>query len=140
MCQTNVWAVNAAAYTPAFVRFTTERLGVAPQETSLRIDSSRVRPSAVHFTLTTRMCDCDSLIGRLDDEVPGEIPAASWLAWLHELPTTVESLSRIAVLKAWSPDDVAKPSRAQGVTIAEVDEARLRSLGDDALLTIDYGR
>lgn len=140
MCQTNVWAVNAAAYTPAFVRLTTECLGVPPVATEMRIDSSLVRPSGVHFTLTTRMCDCDSLIGRRDDEVPGEISVVSWLRWLHELPVGIDYLSRIAVLKAWSVDSLAKPSHTKGVTISEVSEELLRSIEDDALLVIDYRR
>ena len=64
MCAINLWAVNAAAFTTEFQQFTTERLGVAPVAEEMSIGSSRVRGSSRVFTLTTRMCDCDSLIGR----------------------------------------------------------------------------
>ncbi|MFT4165782.1 MAG: hypothetical protein QM650_11125 [Microlunatus sp.] len=122
------------------MQVTTEYLGVSPEATGVRIDSSLVRPSAVHFTLTTRMCDCDSLIGRRGDEVPGEIGAAAWLSWLRELPDRIDNLSRIAVLKAWSPEGAAQPSHATSVTISDIGEEALRSLEDDALLVIDYPR
>lgn len=142
MCATNLWAVNAAAFTPEFERFTAEQVGVAPQVSELRIASSRVRGSSVVFTLTQRMCDCDSLIGRgSDDPANGEVAAEDWLAWLRELPTQVPHVSRLAVLRAWSPqaDDVA-PQHAKGVTISEVTEQVLRGLKDNSLLTIDYPR
>ena len=142
MCATNLWAVNAAAYTPEFEPFTAEQIGVAPQVSELRITSSRVRGSSVVFTLTQRMCDCDSLIGRgSDDPVDGEVAAEYWLTWLRELPTQVPHVTRLAVLRAWSPqDDDVAPRQAKGVTIGEVTEQVLRGLKDDALLTIDYPR
>lgn len=142
MCATNLWAVNAAAYTPEFERFTAERVGIAPQLSDLRIASSRVRGAAVAFTLTARMCDCDSLIGRRNDPaVAGEVTAQAWLGWLRELPEHAPHLTRVAVLRAWSAqDDDVAPSRAKGVQISEVTEDVLRALRDDSLLTIDYPR
>lgn len=142
MCATNLWAVNAAAFTPEFGRFTTERVGVAPQVSELRVASSRVRGRSVVFTLTQRMCDCDSLIGRgSDDPVDGEVAAEDWLTWLRELPVQVPHVNRLAVLRAWSPqDDDVAPRHAKSVTISEVTEQVLRGLEDDSLLTIDYPR
>lgn len=142
MCSTNLWAVNAAAFTPEFERFTAEQVGVAPQVSALRIASGRVRGSSVVFTLTRRMCDCDSLIGRGNGGyVDGEVSAEDWLAWLRELPTQVTHVSRLAVLRAWSPqDDGVAPQRAKGVAISEVTEQVLRGLKDNSLLTIDYPR
>ena len=142
MCATNLWAVNAAAFTPEFERFTAVQIGVAPQVSELRIASSRVRASSVVFTLTQRMCDCDSLIGRgSDGPVDGEVGAEDWLGWLRELPTQVPHVSRLAVLRAWSPqDDDVAPRHAKGATISEVTEQVLRGLKDYALLTIDYPR
>lgn len=140
MCATNLWAVNGAAFTPDFEAFTAERLGVAPELSELRIASDRVRGSSAVFTLTTRMCDCDALVGRGDAaEVAGEVRGEDLLSWIRDLPERVPHVSRLAVLRAWSPesDDVA-PVRARGVRATEVDEATLRGLGDDELLTIDY--
>jgi len=140
MCATNLWAVNGAAFTPAFQEFTAERLGVAPTVEEMRIASSRVRGSSRVFTLTTRMCDCDSLIGRRSEpEHDDEISALRWLGWLRELPGAVLHLSRIAVLRAWSPEgDVVTPQRSRGIRIHELDEKTLRDIRDDSLLTIDY--
>jgi len=142
MCATNLWAVNGAAFTPGFQEFTAERLGVAPSVEEMSIASSRVRGSSRVFTLTTRMCDCDSLIGRRSDpEHDDEISAERWLGWLRELPDAVPHLSRIAILRAWSPeDDVVTPQRSRGIRIGELDEATLRDIRDDMLLTIDYPR
>ena len=136
----NLWAVNAAAYTPAFERFTAERLGVAPVASEMRIDSGRVRSSSCVFTLTTRMCDCDSLIGRRNENAhDDEISAERWLGWLRELPDAAPHISRIAVLHAWNPEgDVVTPQRSRGIQIGELDEATLRDVRDDMLLTIDY--
>lgn len=142
MCATNLWAVNAAAYTPEFRAFTAERIGIEPEESELRIASGRVRGSSAVFTLTTRMCDCTSLIGRRNDPpVDGEVTADAWLGWLRELPDHVPHVSRIAVLRAWSPgsDDVV-PAGARGIRIGELDEDTLRGIRDDRLLTIDYPR
>lgn len=142
MCATNLWAVNAAAFTPEFRRFTEERTGAAPEPTDLRISSDRVRRSSAVFTLTRRMCDCDALIGLRNDSLhEGEIGADAWLGWLRELPDHVPHVSRVAVLHAWSPqDDDIVPSRARGIRIGELSEEILRDLRDDALLTIDYPR
>lgn len=142
MCATNLWAVNAAAFTPEFERFTAEQIGFAPQVSELRIASSRVRASSIVFTLTQRMCDCDSLIGRdIADPVDGEVAAEDWLTWLRELPTQVPHVSRLAVLRAWSPqDDDVAPRHAKGVTISEATEQVPRGLEDDSVLTIDYPR
>lgn len=142
MCATNIWAVNAAASTPEFVRFTQERLGVAPEPAPFRIASSRVRDSSSVFTLTTRMCDCTSLIGAKQDAVPdGEITAEQWLGWLRDMPDHVPHVARLAVLRAWSPeDDVVRPARARDIRIHEATEDILRGVGDDHLLTIDYPR
>lgn len=142
MCATNLWAVNAAAFTPAFERFTAEQVGVRPQPSDLRIASSRVRGSSAVFTLTRRMCDCDSLIGRGGDAgVDGEVTAEAWLTWLRKLPMQVPHLSRLAVLRAWNPqDDDVAPRHAKGMTISKVSEQVLRALDEDSLLTIDYPR
>lgn len=114
MCATNLWAVNAAAFTPEFRRFTAERVGVAPQDTRLRIASSRIRASSVTFTLTLRMCDCDTLIGRrADSPVIGEARAADWLGWLRDLPDHAPLLSRLTAIRTWSPqEDAGVPARA----------------------------
>lgn len=140
MCATNLWAVNAAAYTPEFRRFTADRLGTEPMETILRIASSRVRSSSVVFTLTLNMCDCGTFIGsRNHAQGKGEINADSWLGWLRDLPDHIPHLSRIAVLRAWSPEDESVvPARAHGISIDELSEEALRELRDDNLLTIDY--
>jgi hypothetical protein len=142
MCAINLWAVNAAAFTTEFQRFTTERLSVAPVAEEMSIGSSRVRGSSRVFTLTTRMCDCDSLIGRRADPArEDEISAERWLGWLRELPDHVPHVSRIAVLRAWSPgNDVITPQRSRGIRIGELDEAILRDIRDDMLLTLDYPR
>ena len=140
MCAVNLWVVNAAAFTPEFQSFTADRLGVAPFLEELRIASGRVRGSSQVFTLTTRMCDCDSLIGRRSEpEHDDEISADSWIGWLRELPDAVPHISRIAVLRAWSPeDDLVSPKRSRGIRIDDLDEAILRGVRDDMLLTIDY--
>ena len=140
VCATNIWAVNSAACSETFMRFTSERLGLRPQETDLKIVSSRVRGSARSFILTPMMCDCRALIGLGDDFlVEGEVKAEDWLGWLRGLPEHVPHVSRLAVLHAWSPkEDEVRPARARGVQVAAVDEAVLRDLRDDALLTIDY--
>ena len=142
MCATNVWAINAAAFTSEFQRFTEDRLGVPPVQTTMRIASRRVRGSSVVFTLTRRMCDCDSLIGgRNDAPVHGEIEADAWLGWLRDMPDHVSNVSRVAVLRAWSPgDDDVVPSRARGIGFGELSESVLRDVRDDTLLTIDYPR
>ncbi|UQN15770.1 hypothetical protein [Gulosibacter sp. ACHW.36C] len=142
MCAINLWAVNAAAFTTEFHRFTTERLSVAPVAEEMSIGSSRVRSSSRVFTLTTRMCDCDSLIGRrADPALEEEISAERWLGWLRELPNYVPHVSRIAVLRAWNPgNDVITPQRSRGIRIGELDETILRDIRDDTLLTLDYPR
>lgn len=142
MCAINLWAVNAAAFTTEFQRFTEERLGVAPVAEEMSIGSSRVRGSSRVFTLTTRMCDCDSLIGRRTDPAhEGEISTERWLGWLRELPDHVPHLARVAVLRAWSPEGgVVTPQRSRGIRIGELDETTLRDIRDDMLLTLDYPR
>lgn len=88
------------------------------------------------------MCDCDTLVGRRNDPpVDGEISAEAWLTWLRDLPSHVPHVSRIAVMRAWSPeDDVIAPTRARGIRIGELSEDVLRDVRDDNLLTIDYPR
>jgi hypothetical protein len=142
MCATNLWAINAAAFTSEFQRFTEDKLGVPPVRTTMRIVSGRVRGSSAVFTLTRRMCDCDSLIGRRSDPpVQEEIDADAWLGWLREMPDHVTNVSRIAVLRAWSPeDDDVVPSHARGVRVGDLTEDVLRDIRDDSLLTIDYPR
>ncbi len=142
MCATNVWAVNAAAFTPEFRLFTAERIGVEPQAVELLIASSRIRASSVAFTLTLNMCDCRTLIGRRhDDPAADEASAEAWLGWLRDLPERVPHLSRIAILRAWSPQGAAvTPVRTRGVRINEVTEETLRDVRDDMLLTVDYPR
>lgn len=142
VCATNLWAVNAAAWGPDLDAWTTSTLGTPPQRSELRIGSSRVRGSSVVFTLTRNMCDCDALVG-LRDRVadPQEIAPEAWLAWLHEMPEHVPHVARVAVLHTWSPqDDVVTPHHARGVHIGQVDEALLRGVPDDGLVTIDYPR
>lgn len=64
-----------------------------------------------------------------------------WLGWLRELPDHVPHVSRIAVLRAWSPDDdVVTPQRSRGIRIGELDETTLRDIRDEMLLTLDYPR
>ncbi|WFP15751.1 hypothetical protein [Citricoccus muralis] len=142
MCATNLWSINAAAFTPEFTRFTADTLGVAPAPSEVNISSGRVRNLSTAFTLTRRMCDCDTLVGRRNDSpVDGEISAQEWLTWLRELPSHVPHVSRIAVMRAWSPeDDVIAPTRACGIRIDELSEDVLRDIRDDNLLTIDYPR
>lgn len=88
------------------------------------------------------MCDCDSLIGRRNDPpMHEEIDADAWLGWLREMPDHVAHVSRIAVLRAWSPgDDDVVPSHARGVRVGDLTENVLRDIRDDSLLTIDYPR
>lgn len=126
MCATNLWAINAAAFTPEFTRFTADALGVAPSPSEMRISSSRVRNSSTVFTLIRRMCDCDSLVGRRNGQaVDGEISAEAWLTWLRDLPAHVPHVSRIAVMRAWSPvEDVIAPTRAHGIRIGETQRGR----------------
>lgn len=142
VCVTVVWAINAASFTKDFIVATEQRLGVAPQPTDLLIASARVRPSAAHFTLTRRMCDCHALVGlRGDPEVEGETTASDLLGWLRDLPSVAPHTIRVAVLRAWSPTQGAiKPARARDVGIADVDEHLLRGIGDEELVTIDYPR
>jgi len=142
MCATNLWAINAAAFTSEFQRFTEDRLGMPPVQTTMRIASRRVRGSSVVFTLTSGMCDCDSLIGRRSDApVHGEIEADVWLGWLRDMPDHVSNVSRVAVLRAWSPeDDDVVPSHARGVRVGDLTGEVLRDIRDDSLLTIDYPR
>ncbi len=142
MCATNFWTINKAAFTPEFARFTADTLGAGPTQSDMRISSSRVRRSSIVFTLVRRMCDCDTLVGRRNDPpVDGEITADAWLTWLRELPMHVPHVSRIGVLRAWSPeDDAIAPSRARGIRIGELSEDILRDVRDDSLLTIDYPR
>ncbi|SJN38247.1 hypothetical protein FM114_10865 [Luteococcus japonicus LSP_Lj1] len=57
------------------------------------------------------------------------------------MPDHVANVSRVAVLRAWSPgDDDVVPSRARGIGIGELSESVLRDVRDDTLLTIDYPR
>ena len=140
MCATNLWAVNSAAFTPDFQQFTAERIGVRPEPTDLRIASSRVRSSSAVFTLTQNMCDCSSLIGRrTDPPAQNEASADAWLGWLRDLPSHIPHLTRIAVLRAWSPEsESVVPARARGIRIGDLSEETLRDSRDDWLLTIDY--
>jgi hypothetical protein len=141
MCATLVWAVNAAADVDDVWHLTRTVLGVEPRPTAYRIDSPEVRPTARHFTVARHQCDCRALVGAGDDPPgPGEVPADSWLGWVRALPTAAPHLTRLSVLRAWSPDDAAAeaPVSMRRVPVADVDEATLRGVGDDALLVIDY--
>ncbi|MEL7975830.1 hypothetical protein AAG589_08180 [Isoptericola sp. F-RaC21] len=134
--------MNAAAFTVGFQQFTAERIGAAPTVHGVAIMSRHIRPTSKVFTLHRRMCDCDSLIGRgAEEQHEDEATAEDWLGWLRDLPDHAPHLSRIAVLRAWSPDYVTStPARTLGIGIAAVDEAVLRDVGDEMLLTIDYRR
>lgn len=137
MCATVLWVLNASAYTGGFERFTAERIGVAPGRSSLVVRSSLIRPSAVAFTLTRRMCDCGCLIGLRGLKVTGaQVQPAAWLGWLRDLPAQVPHVTRLAVLRAWNGSVLL--DRARSVTISAVDEALLRSIENQFLLTIDY--
>lgn len=142
MCATNLWTINQVAFTPDFARFTTEVLGVAPDQSDMRISSSRVHKSSIVFTLTRQVCDCDTLVGRRNNPpAGGEIVAEAWLTWLRDLPLHAPQVSRVGVMRAWSPeDDVIAPKRARGIRIGELSEDVLRDVRDDNLLTIDYPR
>lgn len=140
MCATNIWAVNQAAYTDAFVAATTARLGVAPRESAVGIESSHIRPSHRLFTLVRNQCDCRAAIGLGDGaEAQDEIALASILSWIHDLPTISPHISRLAVVRAWSPDGArATPTHTRTTTAPEVDEATLRTVRDNELLVVDY--
>jgi len=57
------------------------------------------------------------------------------------MPDHVSNVSRVAVLRAWSPeDDDVVPSHARGVRVGDLTEDVLRDIRDDSLLTIDYPR
>lgn len=140
MCWTNLWSINSSAYTDVFRQFTMATLGTAPEPTELRINSSRLRPTAVTFTLTVNMCDCDAVIGSREPQQPREIEAESWLNWIHGLPAAVPYVSRLAVLHTWSPDDRTTPTHAKGIQITQADERILRAIGEDSLLTMDAPR
>lgn len=86
------------------------------------------------------MCDCDTLVGRNDPPVDGEISAGAWLTWLRDPPAHVPLVSRIAVMRAWSPEDDITPTRARGIRIGELSEDVPRDVRDDNLLTIHYLR
>lgn len=140
MCAIAIWAVNTSAFTDEFRSRTELRLGVAPRPTEYRIVSHEVRPTAKHFTLTRNACDCDGLVGlgarqlRLD-----ETSAESLTQWIATLPETAPHLSRLVVLRAWSPTERAiSPARVRSALVGDVDQPLLRSIGDDTLLTIDY--
>lgn len=61
------------------------------------------------------------------------------MEWLEKLPQHVPHISRLGLLRAWSPDSEAVvPTHAKGVKVAQADEALLRSLKDNSLLTFDY--
>lgn len=142
MCAINLWAVNAAAFTPDFHRFTAERIGLPPQPQRMRIVSDQVRTSAAVFSLSENMCDCSSFIGLRDERPSKDEPAgATWLAWLLDLPDHVPHLSRLAVLRAWSPEegDVV-PEQEHGIRSGQLTEDVLRGIDHDSLLTIDYPR
>lgn len=140
MCATVVWAINDAAYTSRFERFTAEQTGILPQQSDFRIESSRVRRSAHHFTLTANGCDCDSLVGlHHRDLKAGEVRAERLLAWIHGLPRDVEHVSRLALLRTWSPDaDAITPDHLKTVPLRDLSEARLRGIRDGEALIIDY--
>lgn len=142
MCSINLWAVNTAAFTPKFQQFTTEQIGVAPTIHEVRILSPHIRPSSKVFTLDLQMCDCDSPIGRgIEGQPADKAGTEDWLGWLRELPDYAPHLNRISVLRAWSPDYVTStPESTQSIGITEVDEAVLRDIDDEMLLTIDYPR
>lgn len=140
MCATVIWAVNQAAFTDEFRDATEELLGVAPQPTEFRIASSRVRRSAAHFALTRRMCDCDGLVGLRERQLePGETSADALLGWIRDLRAISPHAARLAVLRAWSPEEwEVRPRHASSASVDEVDETLLRRMRDDSLLTIDY--
>lgn len=140
MCWMNLWAVNSSAYTKDFVQFTTDRLGTVPDPVEMRIISSRIRPSAVVFTLSPNMCDCSALIGSSDGIGADEISAEAWLGWIHSMADVAPYLSRLAVLHTWSADGVVTPTHARGIDVDQVDEQALRAIGEDSLLTIDQPR
>lgn len=140
MCATVVWAIDHRAFTAQFQKHTRTALGVEPQATDYRIASKRTRLGATHFTLTRRVCDCDGLVGlRSRDLHDEETSAAAVLGWIQGLAGAVPGVTRLSFLRAWSPETLAvKPRRAAGIRVDEVDEALLRQVGDDALVTIDY--
>ncbi|MGP7814463.1 hypothetical protein [Glutamicibacter soli] len=140
MCQTVLWAINAHSFTERFVAETASRLGVAPQDTELRIKSSRVRSSSRHFELVPNMCNCGSLVGLGPGKKPSDgLDPQTLIAWLHVLPSIAEHVSRIAILNCWSPAEAEiVPRRASGIQVSQLAEQTLRSLPGDSLLTIDY--
>lgn len=140
MCETILWALNAAGYTAPFVAETERRLGVAPQETDLRIASDAVRASAVHFALTPRQCDCDALVGLGERPAsPGDITPSALLGWIHDLPDISPAASRLVVLRAWSPTGPELvPAQEEMVAAADVTEDLLRSVPDDGAVVVEY--
>lgn len=137
MCITVMWAVKSSDFTDAFRDLAEELLGVRPEASDYRIHSSRVRTPATTFTATSRICDCDSAIGSKAAEVrPGEIRADQFIAWLQRLPEL--RIERIALARAWSPELEYTPERQKSVPIGDVDEALLRGVEDEMLLSIYY--
>lgn len=140
MCKSIIWAVNSSAYDQKFSDEARRVLGVAPETSEFRIKTKRLRKNTQYFTLVRNMCNCGSLIGLGQQGEPSdEIEAEALLNWLRGMPERANWVSRIAIYNTWSPqDEQLIPRTARGIKICELTESLLRSLEEDALLTIDY--
>ena len=116
MCSTVLWTINHAAYTPGFRDWTRERLGVEPQASALRIDAPElVGKTAVAFTLTLNMCDCDSAVGYGEGKMRPDVPGPEdYAAWLKELPGHARFTSRVCVVRSWNPEGTIRPGASKG--------------------------
>lgn len=141
MCRTVVWAVNRAAWTPAFLEATHSRLGAAPRPSELRLVSDAVRSTAAHFTLEVNGCDCGALVGLGADRLGrGEIEPAAWLGWFRDLPTVVPHLTSLAFMPVWLPtsDAVTSAGAVVEVTPDDVTEAFLSGVQTDELVVVSW--
>lgn len=136
-----LWSVNAAAFTDDLRRLAVDILGVDPQPSERRIVADSIRPTAPVFTLTTAMCDCGALVALGDQRLsPEEIPAGRWLAWLHALPARLPHLRSVATIRTYEPDGDVTPAGESAVAIVDVDEALVRVLPRETLLTLTVAR
>ncbi|MFJ6415202.1 hypothetical protein [Paeniglutamicibacter sp. NPDC091659] len=140
MCSTVLWAINHAAYTPGFREWTGERLGVEPQASALRIDAPElVNKTAVAFTLTLNMCDCDSAVGYGEGKLRSGVPGPEdYAAWLKELPGRTRFTSRVCVVRTWNPGETVRPRNAQRIVVSELDAAGILMLPEETLLAVEF--
>lgn len=140
MCSTVLWTINQAAYTPGFRDWTRERLGVEPDVSALRIEAlGLIGKTAIAFTLTQNMCDCDSAVGYGEGNMRSDVPGPEdYAAWLRELPGHARFTSRVCVVRTWNPEGTVHPGNTQRVGVSQLDAAGIRALSEETLLVVDF--